>query len=158
MVERAGYVIVKADTWREHERQLTEALSARAETPITQALASACEATNIQLKGQLSEYKSQLTSFADQLGQCQSQLAECAKERHLLSLRIGRAEAHAHSADRERGRLQSEVTACRDQLARADTSGRIGELEAENRRLRQRVADLETYLEETRGPGYNFYF
>ena len=157
MIERAGYVIFKADAWRGHERQLTEALSVQAEAQAIAARASTLAASNALLEQQLSEYKSQLTSFADQLGRCQSKLAECAKERHSLSLRIGRAEANARSADRERARLQSELEVCRDQLARADTAGRIGEVEAENRRLRQRIADLETYLKETRGPDRNFY-
>jgi len=131
--QQAGYVILKTDTWQELGRRLSECRS------------------------QLAAVESQSVQCQNQLSQCQNQLSECVSKRHSLSLRIGRAEANAHSADRERARLQSELMVCRDQLAQVDIAGRIGELETENRRLQQRLADLQTYLKETRGPDCNFY-
>jgi len=149
--QQAGYVIVKTDTWRELERRLAK--SAVAEPATAVANVSAGESA----RRELSECRSQLAAVESQLAQCQNQLSECASERHSLSLRIGRAETNARSADRERARLQSELAVCRDQLAQVDIAGRIGELETENRRLQQRLADLQTYLKETRGPDHNFY-
>ena len=141
--QQAGYVILKTDTWQELGRRLSECRSQLA----------AVESQLVQCQNQLS----QLAAVESQLVQCQNQLSECVSKRHSLSLRIGRAEANAHSADRGRARLQSELMVCRDQLAQVDIAGRIGELETENRRLQQRLADLQTYLKETRGPDCNFY-
>jgi uncharacterized protein YhaN len=59
--------------------------------------------------------------------------------------------------ERQRDELTAQLAACRDDLARADGSGRIAALEAENRRLRQRLHDLEAYLKHTRGEGARYY-
>jgi hypothetical protein len=43
-------------------------------------------------------------------------------------------------------RLQAELCKFQDQLARADVSGRIRELQEEKAQLQQRLADLQTYV------------
>jgi hypothetical protein len=84
-------------------------------------------------------------------------LAEWVNERHLLTLQMGRAQARVQAFKRRRDRLQTELRICREQISRVDTSGRIRELEAENRRLWQRISDLEVYLQETRGLSRPYY-
>lgn len=79
----------------------------------------------------------------------QNQLTACRSEGHTLALRIDRSEAKVHALMRDRDRLQTDLTACRGQLARADTAGRIHDLENDTQRLRQRIADLEVFLQET---------
>jgi chromosome segregation ATPase len=91
--------------------------------------------------------------FAD----LEKRLGECVNGRHLLTLRMGRVEARVQALKRRRDHLQTELRFSREQISRVDTSGRIQELEAENRRLWQRISDLEVYLQETRGSSRPYY-
>jgi chromosome segregation ATPase len=59
---------------------------------------------------------------------------------------IVRLELRVQALKRRRNRLQAELDKLQDQLARADVSGRIRELQEENTQLQQRLADLQTYL------------
>lgn len=68
-----------------------------------------------------------------------------------------RADMLVKALERQRDELTSQLAACRADLARADSSGRIAALEAENRQLRQRLHDLEAYLKHTRGEGARYY-
>ena len=60
--------------------------------------------------------------------------------------RTVRLELRVQALKRRRERLQAELCKFQDQLARADVSGRIRELQEENAQLQQRLADLQTYV------------
>jgi len=81
----------------------------------------------------------------------QNQLTACRSEGHTLDACVAnrsfRGQGSRPYADRDR--LQTDLTACRGQLARADTAGRVHDLENDTQRLRQRIADLEVFLQET---------
>jgi chromosome segregation ATPase len=87
----------------------------------------------------------------------EKRLGECVNGRHLLTLQMGRLQARVQALKRRRDRLQTELRFSREQILRADTSGRIQELETENHRLWQRISDLEVYLQETRGSSRPYY-
>jgi len=131
-LERMGYVLIHAPAWRELQNQLT-----------------ACGSERGELQNQLTACRSERGELQNQRGELQDQLTACRSERHTLALRIDRSEAKVHALMRDRDRLQTELTACRGQLARADTTGRIHDLENDTQRLRQRIADLEVFLQET---------
>lgn len=57
-----------------------------------------------------------------------------------------RLELRVQALKRRRKRLQAELCKIQDQLARADVSGRIRELQDEKAQLQQRLADLQTYV------------
>lgn len=141
-----GYVLLRADTWQDVQRRLREAEAAKSKSapaaPPPTPPPPPAPTTDPALDSQLAE--------------CRDQLAACAKERHLLSLKMGRAEASIDALARERDRLQAELAASQERFGRADTTGRIQELESKNKHLRQRLADLEFYLKETRGAGTTY--
>jgi septal ring factor EnvC (AmiA/AmiB activator) len=145
MLVSFGYVLLRADAWQDMQRRLraVEVTKSKNESetmpppPPTPTPAPAP-----QLEGELTE--------------CRNQLAACASERHLLNVQMGRAQASVNALQRERSRLQGELAASREQLDGADPTGRIQELEAEKRRLQQRLFDLEVYLKETRGRGASY--
>jgi chromosome segregation ATPase len=68
-----------------------------------------------------------------------------------------RSELLVQALERQRDELTAQLAACRDEMARADSSGRIAALEAENRDLRRHLHDLEAYLKHTRGEGARYY-
>lgn len=68
-----------------------------------------------------------------------------------------RAHTQVQALERRCAGLEAELRACQDQLAQADSTGRVRALEEENRRLARRLADLEVYLKETRGTGQSAY-
>ena len=103
----------------------------------------------VACRSERGELQNQLTACRSEQGELQNQLTACRGERHTLALRIDRSEAKVHALMRDRDRLQTDLTACRGQLARADTTGRIHDLENDTQRLRQRIADLEVFLQET---------
>ena len=63
-----------------------------------------------------------------------------------------RLELRVQALKRRRERLQAELCKSQDQLARADVSGRIRELQEEKAQLQQRLADLQTFLTFGIGP------
>jgi DNA repair exonuclease SbcCD ATPase subunit len=131
----------RADELEKHNRLLVESATQRElklqekERELTQARIEAAERSN----------------------DLEKRLAECVNERHLLTLRIGRAQARVQAFKRRRDHLETELRLSREQISRLDTSGRIRELEAENRGLWQRISDLEVYLQETRGSSRPYY-
>jgi chromosome segregation ATPase len=76
----------------------------------------------------------------------EKQLEQARKEHAPAANHIVRLELRLQALMRRRGRLQTELAKFQDQLARADVSGRIRELQEENARLQQRLADLQTYF------------
>ena len=68
------------------------------------------------------------------------------KERDLAAKHTVRLELRVQALKRRRERLQAELCKFQDQLARADVSGRIRELQEEKAQLQQRLADLQTYV------------
>jgi chromosome segregation ATPase len=70
------------------------------------------------------------------------------RERALGAKHIDRVSLRVAALKRLRERLKAELQEAREQLARADVSGRIRGLEEENARLQQRLADLQTYFQE----------
>lgn len=151
--EKSGYVLVRNDIWQQHRERLSasETGQERLSEQIGQRdrTAQAKEAERVEAE------RAREAEHARQIEQLR---LEAAAERGPLESRIAlvesknnRAEARVQALKRRRDRLQAELAACREQVARTDTSGRIRELEAENGTLRQRLSDLETYLAETRG-------
>lgn len=67
------------------------------------------------------------------------------KEHGPAANRTIRLELRVQALKRRRERLQAELSKFQDQLARADVSGRIRELQEEKAQLQQRLADLQTY-------------
>lgn len=128
IVARLGYVLLRADEWQDYKHEI----KARAAAQLREADSGAG------------------AQQSDELAKCKEQLVACAHERHLLNVRMGRAEASVDAFKRERNRLQAELAASREQLSRADLTGRTRELEAEIHRLRVRLADLEVFFKETR--------
>jgi chromosome segregation ATPase len=131
-------------------------------------------AVSDQLKQRLAETEEAHRALSDQLKQqeqlravaadaaarstdLEKRLGECVNARHLLTLQMGRLQARVQALKRRRDRLQTELRFSREQISRADTSGRIQELETENHRLWQRISDLEVYLRETRGSSRPYY-
>jgi chromosome segregation ATPase len=144
---------------------------------LKQRLAETEEAHRVvtdQLKQRLAEAEEAHRSVSDQLKQqeqlralaadaaaksadLEKRLGECVNGRHLLTLQRGRLQARVQALKRRRDRLQTELRFNREQISRADASGRIQELETENHRLWQRISDLEVYLQETRGSSRPYY-
>jgi chromosome segregation ATPase len=150
--ERLGYVVLRIEVWKEFlQRQANIEASYRS---VEAQLQANIEASQRSVAAQL---KGQESCQHNQSEQLESQLASLTSERHFLATRIGRAQARVQALRRRRGHLQAELMVVREQLACRDTTGRIRELETENRRLWQRLADLETYLEETRASSRPYY-
>jgi chromosome segregation ATPase len=68
------------------------------------------------------------------------------KEHGPAANRTIRLELRVQALKRRCERLQAALCKFQDQLARADVSGRIRELQEEKAQLQQRLADLETYV------------
>jgi hypothetical protein len=71
---------------------------------------------------------------------------ELRRQRDLAEKHTVRLELRIQALKRRRERLQAELCKFQDQLARADTSGRIRELQEEKAQLQQRLSDLQTYF------------
>lgn len=84
------------------------------------------------------------------IGTLEAQLTNCLNDCHRLGLRGDRAEARIQALARSRDHVRADLQTCRELAAAEDPSGRLGELENENRRLQRQLADLEVYLRETR--------
>jgi hypothetical protein len=82
---------------------------------------------------------------------------QAASQSRDMTQSVQRHEALIKHLERQRDELAAQLAASREALARADVSGRITALEAENRQLRQRLNDLEAYLKHTRGEGARYY-
>ena len=87
-----------------------------------------------------------LTAAAARTDNVQKQLDLDQKERDLTAKKTLRLELRLQAVKRRRERLQAKLAKFQDQLARADVSGRIGELQEENAQLQQRLTDLQTYF------------
>jgi hypothetical protein len=120
------------------EAESTRADAARnvAEERLTQLTATAALAE---------ERVVQLTAAATRAENAEKQLGRERMERDLVAKRSVRLELQVQALKRRRDRLQAELGKIQDQLARADVSGRIRELQEEKAQLQQRLADLETY-------------
>jgi chromosome segregation ATPase len=176
--EKLGYFLLRADEWRRLQQRLaTTEITLRANSELKQRAAEmeeAHRAVSDQLKQRLAETEEAHRALSDQLKQqeqlravaadaaarstdLEKRLGECVNARHLLTLQMGRLQARVQALKRRRDRLQTELRFSREQISRADTSGRIQELETENHRLWQRISDLEVYLQETRGSSRPYY-
>jgi hypothetical protein len=87
-----------------------------------------------------------LTAAASRAENAETQLRLERRERELVAKHMVRLELRVQALKRRRERLQADLCKFQDQLARADVSGSIRELQKEKVRLQQRVADLETYF------------
>ena len=68
------------------------------------------------------------------------------KEHGPAANRTIRLELRVQALKRRCDRLRAELCKFQDQLARADVSGRIRELQEEKAQLQQRLSDLQTYV------------
>ena len=89
-----------------------------------------------------------LTAAATRAESAEKQLGLERKEHDLAAKRMIRLELQVQALKRRRERLQAELCKFQDQLARADVSGRIHELQEAKAQLEQRFADLQTYFVE----------
>ena len=87
-----------------------------------------------------------LTAAATRAESAEKQLGLARRECDLASKHTIRLELRVEALKRRRERLQAELCKLQDQLARADVSGSIRELQEEKAKLQQRVADLQTYF------------
>ena len=87
-----------------------------------------------------------LTAAATRAESAEKQLGLERRERDLAAKHTVRLELQVQALKRRRERLQAELCKFQDQLARADVSGRIRELQEEKAQLQQRLADLQTYF------------
>lgn len=141
LLERLGYVVLRVDMWRSMEHRLAQA---EANTPVVSQQAGLALHPGTDALRDQAQSISQPRTLQEQLDQCRHERDRLHRERTWAQRRLQatkRHHVHAHA----------ELKRCRSQLARSDTTGRIRALEEENRRLAQRVLDLEVYLEETRG-------
>jgi chromosome segregation ATPase len=110
--------------------------------------------TQLNLKRQSLE--AQIASKDAELADAKAQLARCMSERDLAAKHTDRTSLRVEALKRRRSRLQEELRKSQDQLARADVSGRIRDLEEEKARLQQRLADLHAYFEENERSGNSY--
>jgi chromosome segregation ATPase len=122
-LERLGYKLVHFDEWSSLQGQLANQL---------QHALIANEAVR------------------ERANSLEARLTNCLSDCHRLGLRGDRAEVRIRALKRDRDRVRADLATCRELAAAGDPSGRLDELENENGRLRQRLADLEVYLQETR--------
>jgi chromosome segregation ATPase len=87
-----------------------------------------------------------LTAAAARAESAETQLGLERREHDLATKNTVRLELRVQALKRRRERLQAELCKLQDQLARADVSGSIRELQQEKAQLQQRVADLQTYF------------
>ena len=92
------------------------------------------------------ERAAMLTAAATRAESAEKQLGLERREHDLAAKNTVRLELRVQALKRRRERLQAELCKFQDQLARADVSGRIRELQEENAQLQQRLADLQTYF------------
>jgi hypothetical protein len=130
MVSRFGFELVHRSVWRDVQLRLHRAEKGPPPSGQTD--------------------KPELSPDQRYPSELRAQLAACINERDDLSARVGRANTIVDVFEHERARLHSEMEANRAQLSNLDNSGRIRELEIENKRLRLQVTDLEMYLKESR--------
>ena len=87
-----------------------------------------------------------LTAAATRAESAEKQLGLERREHDLAAKHTVRLELRVQALKRRRERLQAELCKFQDQLARADVSGSIRELQEEKAQLQQRLADLQTYF------------
>jgi chromosome segregation ATPase len=87
-----------------------------------------------------------LTAAATRAESIEKQLGLERTKRDLAANHTVRLELRVQALKRRRERLQAELGKFQNQLARADVSGRIRELQEEKAQLQQRLADLQTYF------------
>jgi hypothetical protein len=87
-----------------------------------------------------------LTAAAAQAESAEKELGLARREHDLAVKNTVRLELRIQALKRRRDRLQAELCKFQDQLARADVSGSIRELQKEKAQLQQRLADLQTYF------------
>lgn len=87
-----------------------------------------------------------LTTAAARAESAEKELGVERRDRDLAAKHTVRLELQVQALKRRRERLQAELCKFQDQLARADVSGRIRELQEEKAKLQLRVADLQTYF------------
>jgi sigma54-dependent transcription regulator len=87
-----------------------------------------------------------LTAAATRAESAEKELGLARRQHDLAAKNTVRLEVRLQALKRRRERLQAELCKLQDQLARADVSGRIRELQEENAQLQQRLADLQTYV------------
>lgn len=87
-----------------------------------------------------------LTAAVARAESAEKQLGVERKEQHLTAKHTVRLELRLQALKRRRERLQAELCKIQDQLARADVSGSIRDLQKEKAQLQQRLADLQTYF------------
>ena len=86
-----------------------------------------------------------LTAAAVRAKSAEKQLGLERSERDLTAKQTVRLELRVQALNRRREQLQADLDKFQEQLARADVSGRIRELQEEKAQLQQRLADLQTY-------------
>jgi len=87
-----------------------------------------------------------LAAAAARAEKAEAELSLERRERDLAAKRTVGLELRVEALKRRRKRQEAEVGKLQDQLARADVSGRVRELQEEKAKLKQRVADLQTYF------------
>ena len=87
-----------------------------------------------------------LTAAATRAEGAEKELSLERRARDLAENHSSRLELRIQALKRRRERLQAELRKFQEQLARADVSGSIRELQEEKAKLQQRVADLQTYF------------
>jgi chromosome segregation ATPase len=123
--DQLGAATSRAEAFRviaEERLSLLEAATALADERVGLIAAAATRAENIQ-----------------------KQLDSERKERAPAANHMVRLELRVQALKRRRERLRAELCKFQDQLARADVSGRIRELQEERAQLQRRLADLQTY-------------
>jgi chromosome segregation ATPase len=126
-----------ARTTAEERLALLEAATALADERVALLAASATLAE---------ERLALLTAAATRAESVEKQFGLERREHDLAAKHAVRLELQVQALKRRRERLQAELCKCQDQLARADASGRIRELQKEKAQLQQRLADLQTYF------------
>lgn len=99
------------------------------------------------------ERLSLLTAAASRADGAEQKFELARRERELTAKRSVRLELRVQALSRRRERLQAELGKVQDQLARADSSGSIRQLQEEKAQLQQRLADLQTYFTLKVEPG-----
>ncbi len=96
-----------------------------------------------------------LTAAAARAESTEKELVAERRKHDLAAKHTVRLELRVQALKRRRERLQAELGKSQDQLARADVSGRIRELQEEKAQLQQQLADLQTYFTMRIEPPHN---
>jgi chromosome segregation ATPase len=140
-----GYAVVRIEVW--HDKVMFASRLAQANNDLAQS-ASQLHGVEAQLVRERESFRAQIVALDAQLMETKAQLALSVKHMARLDLRI-------QALKRRRDLFGAEMHKVQDQLASADVSGRIRDLEDEKASLQRRLGDLEVFFAERQNASHS---